>query len=152
MAAWRLRRLYEIESGFLRISLLDRQEDFDDDYVDLLPGEKLGFIVRRDSNGDDVMLRLSRYEARLERSFYRALHELERLRSRRAGSEPSQPQLALLCQSSSPARKSLTPKGDSVPRRPLPVASEPPRPIEGSADTISPKEYEPTPEPAGSGR
>ena len=33
----------------------------------------------------DVCSKLSRYETSLERGFYRALHELERLQARRAG-------------------------------------------------------------------
>ncbi len=43
----------------------------------------------RDASGYNAFARLSCYEMRLERSFYRALRELERLRANRASSAPT---------------------------------------------------------------
>jgi hypothetical protein len=45
----------------------------------------LGLTFIRGSSGVDAFSKLSRYEAGIERSYYRALHELERLQHRRRG-------------------------------------------------------------------
>jgi hypothetical protein len=54
----------------------------------------VGLTFIRGSSGADAFSKLSRYEAAIERSYYRALHELERLQhARRGGQVP--PPLAL---------------------------------------------------------
>lgn len=54
----------------------------------------LGLAFIRGSRGVDAFAKLSRYEATIERSYYRALHELERLQRARLG-EYVPPPLAL---------------------------------------------------------
>jgi hypothetical protein len=51
----------------------------------------LGLAFVRDANGADAFSKLSRYEASIERSFYKALHELQRLQAVRAGLPVSPP-------------------------------------------------------------
>jgi hypothetical protein len=45
----------------------------------------LGLAVEKAAGGADSLTKLSRYEAMIERSFYRALHELQRLQAARSG-------------------------------------------------------------------
>jgi hypothetical protein len=70
-AIWRIRRLTKAEGEFLS----DLGSSFGDSCL------TLGF---RGSNGSGLQV-LSRYEASLERSFYRALHELQRIQGMRLG-------------------------------------------------------------------
>lgn len=49
------------------------------------PTATMGFTFIRGSSGGDVFSKLSRYETAIERSYYRALHELQRLQHARLG-------------------------------------------------------------------
>ncbi|MEO7652209.1 MAG: hypothetical protein ABIZ80_17230 [Bryobacteraceae bacterium] len=84
-AAWRLRRARVIETGFIEMSLLDLEEEIQDEVEHPNAQVRLGYVVSRDSRGPDTLGSLSYREARIERSFYRALNELERAQARRAG-------------------------------------------------------------------
>jgi hypothetical protein len=88
MATWRRRRLYNMEVGYYNQRLREladyaNQEKCNDSC-------RLGMIA--DSNNNTMAL-IGRQEARLERSYYRALHELQRLRKEREA------KLALVCKS-----------------------------------------------------
>jgi hypothetical protein len=74
-SAWRLRRLISVEVCIFH------QE------MESWMGEKpdVGLAFTRDANGADAFSRLSRYEAGIERSMYRALHELREMRSEHMG-------------------------------------------------------------------
>ena len=74
ICAWRLRRMRSLETGLfnVRMSQLPRDEN------DLDPCSR-AFLY--DTSGSRSMEALSRYETRIERAFYRALHELHRLRT-----------------------------------------------------------------------
>ena len=78
-AAWRLRRVHVIEA----------------DLFDYCPGfselQSVGTIFAQDSGKEGAFLKLSRYEASMERGFFRALHELERLQARRLGADVPPP-------------------------------------------------------------
>jgi hypothetical protein len=76
MASWRLRRMRALETGLfgLRMSQLPRDENA----ATLDLGSR---AFAYDASGSRAIESLSRYETRIERSFYRALHELERLRA-----------------------------------------------------------------------
>src|SRR5580704_19320109 len=67
-ATWRLRRLYHIEASLYKLKTAD--------------------------GNDKALTILARQEARLERSFYKALHELQRLRTKRSVKVASQTQKA----------------------------------------------------------
>lgn len=74
-SAWRLRRLVKVEVGIFRREM------------EVKFGERgdVGLAFIRDGNGADAFSKLSRYESGIERSMYRALHELQRLQAERAG-------------------------------------------------------------------
>jgi hypothetical protein len=78
MATWRLRRLYHVEGGYYAYKMKDTA-----DYakgLKLTEAERMGFVAYA---SNETMGLLNRQEARLERTFYRALHELQRLRKER---------------------------------------------------------------------
>jgi hypothetical protein len=90
MATWRRRRLYNMEAGCYNKRLKDLAKIAD--------GEKLDDSCRLGMVADfarDTIAMIGRQEARLERTYYRALHELQRLRKEREA------KLALLSQSRS---------------------------------------------------
>ena len=56
----------------------------------------LGLTFIRDANEANAFSKLSRYEAAIERSLYKALHELQRLQAaRRADGNATTPPLAI---------------------------------------------------------
>jgi hypothetical protein len=78
-AIWRIRRLRRVEAGIFAWEL---------DNVETVPDKsRLGLSFIRDANNANAFSKLSRYETTLERSLYKALHELQRLQvARRAES------------------------------------------------------------------
>jgi hypothetical protein len=92
MAQWRLRRLYHVEAAFFNLRLMDLEEEIEEDYNNLEPADKLAMVVKNDSGRSSVRENLSRIEARLERSFYKALRELQRLRVARPQKSENQTQ------------------------------------------------------------
>ncbi|MBI4403121.1 MAG: hypothetical protein HY537_03125 [Deltaproteobacteria bacterium] len=78
--AWRLRRLIRFENFHLSGGYLGIIQS---------PGEIIGSHF-----ADETLHRLSRYEAAIERSLYRALHELQRLQMMRLG-QPVPPPVVL---------------------------------------------------------
>lgn len=89
--AWRLRRLDRVETGLFTYAVSkarewERSQKWNPDEEDEdAPFEiqELGHVFLTDHN--HVLPKLSRYEAALERSLYRALHELQRLQTLRLG-------------------------------------------------------------------
>jgi hypothetical protein len=57
-------------------------------YREVAGNTRLAIIVDLDSAGSNTLAKISRYEARLERSFYKALSELRRVQSQREPLEP----------------------------------------------------------------
>ncbi len=78
MATWRLRRLYHVEGGFYTFKMKDTVESRKIRNLD--DAGHLGLVA---DFGAKTLDMFSRQEARMERSFYRALHELQRLRKER---------------------------------------------------------------------
>ncbi len=91
--AWRLRRLRNIESGFFDMRLHDLAGTLEANYGDAPTHLRLALVVERDSP-TGTLLTLSRYEVRLERSYFRALHELQRIQARRSGQDVPPPAAA----------------------------------------------------------
>ncbi len=81
---WRLRRLRQSETDYyqLRASVL---QEHNQRFQALPPEFRASFIACCDIDGFPTLQNLSLLETRLERSFYRALHELERRQALRAG-------------------------------------------------------------------
>jgi hypothetical protein len=116
MAMWRLRRLYHAEAAFCtrkRKSLADMNSETKLDSHTLT-----GMAI---NSNQDTVSTFRRQEAALERTFYRALHELERLRARRPAA------LALV----PPVRKPTSPAPEisNIPPTPDPAIPAPPEPI-----------------------
>jgi hypothetical protein len=81
-AKWRLSRAHKFETGFFLKRSLDLEHE-SQKYRELPANGRLALIVDLDSAGPDTLAKISRYEARLERSFYKALGELRRTISQR---------------------------------------------------------------------
>ncbi len=80
VSAWRLNRLRGMETGLFEIRLIDHQENLEE-YTALTRHDKHALVFLHDARGCNSFSILGRYETRIERAFYRALHELQRLRS-----------------------------------------------------------------------
>jgi hypothetical protein len=78
MATWRRRRLYNMEAGFYNVNMKEHAYYAEPQILD--HNSLLGKVA---SNSGDTMALIGRQEARLERTCYRALHELQRLRKER---------------------------------------------------------------------
>jgi hypothetical protein len=78
MATWRLRRLYHVEGGFYDYKVKALAEFGKN--LNLNDAERLG---RAADCGEKTLNMFNRQEGRLERTFYRALRELQRLRKER---------------------------------------------------------------------
>ena len=87
MATWRLRRLYHQEAGFYTYRIKSLAEIGKDRKLD-----DAGQMARAVEWDEKTLHLFSRQEGRLERTFYRALHELQRLRKEREAN------LASVCQ------------------------------------------------------
>ena len=83
IVTWRLRRLRNIETGFFNLRLMDTAEDLEQEYDNLEDRSRLAYIFYKDSNRPNALQNLARFEGRLQRGFYKALRELERLRASR---------------------------------------------------------------------
>src|SRR2546421_11309163 len=84
MATWRLRRLYHAEAAFSASKL--KLIAGTDAGRNLKDSERLGLV---NDYSHDTMATFNRQESRLERTFYRALHELQRLRKLALVSQPA---------------------------------------------------------------
>src|SRR5216684_2187795 len=78
MATWRLRRLYHVEGGFYTFKMKDTVDNRKE--LKLNDAERMGYMAYLSTETRSMF---NRQEARMERSFYRALHELQRLRKER---------------------------------------------------------------------
>jgi hypothetical protein len=83
MAAWRLCRLRGMETAAFELSLAKHASGLDHECRGLSGLHRLASVFLRDVRDANPLTVLARYETRVERSFYRALHELERLQATR---------------------------------------------------------------------
>src|SRR5580704_482927 len=83
-ARWRLNRIRKMEPGFFSLRLEVMNDKIQDDFSALDPQAHLALVVRDDAQYPDTYGKMSRYEARFERTFYKALKELQRLQALRA--------------------------------------------------------------------
>src|SRR4029077_5644947 len=77
VSRWRLNRIRKMEPGFFALRQEVLKQRVKDDFSSLDPQAHLAFIVRDDAQGSDTLGKMSRYEGRLERTFYKALKELQ---------------------------------------------------------------------------
>jgi hypothetical protein len=116
MAMWRLRRLYHAEAAFLAkkrksVAKWNSETKFDDHTL-------TGMAINENK---DTVSTFRRQEAALERTFYRALHELQRLGARRPAA------LALVPPIAKP--QAVPKKISNIPPTPDPPIPTPPEPI-----------------------
>jgi len=86
-AKWRLGRARKEETGFFVKCAIKLEHD-SQEYRELARNARLAMIVDLDSAGPNTLAKISRYEARLERSFYKALSEIRRTQEQRKAAEP----------------------------------------------------------------
>jgi len=84
VSRWRLNRIRKMEPGFFALRQEVLKQRVKDDFSSLDAQAHLAFIVRDDAQGSDTLGKMSRYEGRFERTFYKALKELQRLQALRA--------------------------------------------------------------------
>jgi hypothetical protein len=94
-AHWRLRRMRRVEAG-----VFDRESSSARSVANSLyplpeGTSMLGLSFIRDANGANAFSKLSRYETAIERSLYKALHELQRLQAARHAKGNVSPPLAV---------------------------------------------------------
>jgi hypothetical protein len=82
--AWRLRRIGRLETELLHVESIGTG----------LPHLRLGVAFARSCVGGDSFAKLGKYEAGLDRAYFRTLHELQRAQERRLG-RPSPPPVAV---------------------------------------------------------
>jgi hypothetical protein len=83
-ARWRMNRVRKMEPGFFTLRLQVMRRQIKEDFSNLDAQAHLALIFRDDLHDPDTIGKMSRYEARFERSFYKALKELQRLQALRA--------------------------------------------------------------------
>ncbi len=83
MAAWRLCRVRGMETAAIELRLAQYASGLDHECRGLSGVHRLASVFLRDARDANSLTILPRYEARVERSFYRALHELQRLQATR---------------------------------------------------------------------
>jgi len=88
MAAWRLQRLRGVETGLLDLSDLDLGREIDENHKEISHDSRLAYLFRHDSRHDRTFPLLARYEAQAEHALYRAMNQLQRLRSARPAAPP----------------------------------------------------------------
>ena len=118
MATWRMRRLYNMEAGFYNVRMNGEAAIVAPRKLD--DASLLGRIA---NNAGDTIDMIGRHEARLERSYYKALHELQRLRKEREAhsalvSDPEGKGHALPSQQ--PTNKPSPPEPEIAPETPTP--------------------------------
>jgi hypothetical protein len=84
VSRWRLNRIRKMEPGFFALRAEVLKDRIKDDFSSLDAQAHLAFIVRNDAGDTDTLGKMSRYEGRFERTFYKALKELQRLQALRA--------------------------------------------------------------------
>ncbi len=133
VAAWRLRRSRIIERFILEQQATDVQADlkkYKVHYTD--PADYLALAYRKECDGNNALDHLSRHQTRIERAFYRALHELDRQRSNRPA--PRAPQAPPVLQN-----EPNSPHPDDVSGVPNGRQSEPPAAETPAAEPVSPE-------------
>ncbi|HVF02000.1 MAG TPA: hypothetical protein VNA27_11805 [Rubrobacteraceae bacterium] len=91
-AHWKLRRISRVEAGIFVRDLSRGLASGADSETNTAT---LGMSFIRDANGANAFSKLSRYETAIERSIYKALHELQRLQAARHTEDHVPPPIAL---------------------------------------------------------
>src|SRR5216684_1796938 len=123
MATWRLRRLYHAEAGFYAFKVKDTIDNRKEPKLN--DSERMGYVTYLSTKTLDIF---HRQEGRLERSFYRALHELQRLRKERESN------LASVLQTTPVGQVPDLPSSETNNIQPQPPAAAPSEPAPNPAE------------------
>ena len=126
-AAWRIRRIHVTEAAFWDLKMAQTDETVDDRFENPPKSRYLAYAHEGRFGLNSTANNLARYESRLESAFYKALHELERLRRE----QPPVPQPA-------PEIGFVSPAPKIVPRQPAPTEPPPPALCNPTAETSLP--------------
>lgn len=80
-ARWRLERLSSIETALLDLKIFEQREEFDKKFENIDEDTRLALAFRALCDNSGSLALLNRYEARLHRTFERALESLRTLRA-----------------------------------------------------------------------
>jgi hypothetical protein len=136
MATWRLRRLYHAEAGFWAFKMKDTVDSRKEPKLN--DSERMGYVAYL---SPATLVMFNRQENRLERTFYRALHELQSLRKERESS------LALVSQETPVGQVPDLPSSETNDIQPPPPAAAPPEPTANPAEAAETAAH-PVPEAA----
>ena len=89
ISRWRLNRIRKMEPGFFAVELDERKEAREKYFSHLDAQAHLVQAISHDAFHTDTYGKMSRYEGRFERTFYKALKELQRLQALRAAASDS---------------------------------------------------------------
>jgi hypothetical protein len=111
-AQWRLRRMRRVEAGVFDWESSSAARSAADSLNPLLAPipegtSMVGLSFIRDANSANAFSKLSRYETAIERSLYKALHELQRLQAARRAEGNVSPPLAVDVDVSGPSTGDL---------------------------------------------
>ncbi len=130
MAMWRLRRLRKTETAYLEMEIGRHESTIDSNYDSNGPWNHVAHAFRYDAVNSNTLVNLSRHEVRLERTYYKALRELQRLKAERPPAPATQTkqdatgQIGFVLQNPQPAVP-----GSEAPL--MPVCDHPARPRDG---------------------
>jgi hypothetical protein len=113
-----------MESAFFDLRMFDLAESIDEQYDNPTTDHRLAYVLTRDTE-HGALLTLSRYEVRIERSYFRALHEIQRIQAARAAHHvpppaPADPGVAI---SETPSQEPMS----NQPPTPVPAAAAGPK-------------------------
>ena len=103
-STWRLQRLGRVEAGIFAYELSEVRAIRSDSDIDTA---MLGLSFIRDGNSANAFSKLSRYETTIERSLFKALHELQRLQAARSAGGNVSPPMAVDVDLSGDSREGL---------------------------------------------
>jgi hypothetical protein len=83
IARWRLRRLLAIETNLFEIEMVRRRKQIDADFTGMDHEDRLAFAFQKMSDNGNSLSLLIRYEGSINRSYDKALKQLQQLQSNR---------------------------------------------------------------------
>jgi len=113
-ARWRLNRLVDMEATILEIEMLRHNHDIEKDFADIIASEKLAWTFDHMANNGKGLQLLLRYEGQLNRTYDRALKQLQSLQKTNPPDPevkvPNEPKLALVPAPNAPQTGSEPPQ------------------------------------------
>ena len=124
-AYWRRQRIVNMETGMFDINNDKLKSYFEKTFESLTAGDTLHTIAEFDARQVDMLGRYYRYDARFERSFFKAWNELKSLQSARQ-SEPE----AVETEAPKHQPNEFAKQTERVPEQPVPSSNCSPHPLE----------------------